>query len=547
MRDWRVYLPDLKGRVNNIISRKKEEQYVYDRLREYCGEDHYPFHMPGHKRRMGTITDAFAIDITEIDGFDNLHQPQSLLKEAQQRAARLYGADESFFLINGSTAGILSAIGACAHAAAGAPSADAAEHKRIVMARGCHKSVYHAVYQNRLEPVYLYPENESSELCPVQEVCRGFGEEKTAELPSAGGRIAPEAVEQALTAAEHVCAVVITSPTYDGIVSDVRSIARIAHRHGVPLIVDEAHGAHFGFDRAFPDSAVHLGADLVIQSLHKTLPSLTQTALLHVSGFLVDTGLLRRMLGIYQTSSPSYVLMASIDECVRHMERRGCADLAHLAGMLERFYSATEDLEVLRLLRTDDPSRILISGGSSRLSGLQICAILREQYHLELEMAAPAYALALSGLGDDEEGFVRLSDALHSIDRELALQDRFPSHALPDWLAKHAGQTKHGTDCASAMVQTYQAVHQLQPLQHFPLYRAWDMPAVPGKLRECVGKVSAEFVYLYPPGIPLLVPGEEISPALLQTVTELLQKGFTFMGCADERLQRLRVLELSRA
>lgn len=536
----------------------EEKQYLYDRLREYCEEeDHYPFHMPGHKRRMGSMTDPFRIDITEIDGFDDLHHPSDLLKDAQERAAALYGSEETYFLINGSTAGLLSAIGACAHARNLAVPAFGS--RKIVMARNCHRSVYHAVYLNRLEPVYLYPEpygaREKKEPYEAREEPNGTGEKKEiydgrngAEM-MLNGRIRPQDVEEALSRTENVCAVVITSPTYDGVISDVRRIASIAHRHGIPLIVDEAHGAHFGFHSAFPDSSVHLGADLVIHSLHKTLPSLTQTALLHVNGNYTDRELVRRMLNIYQTSSPSYVLMASIDECIRRMQHRGERDLAQLSDMLDRFYVLTQNLEVLALVRTDDPSRIVIGSGTSRLSGLQICDILREQYHLETEMAGPAYALALAAAGDDEEGFVRLAQALLEIDRELALCARFPERRGAGWLEKYkeyrilSGQMKRDERPPETGIR---GMRGIRPEAGVPLYRAWDMPASPKQLGSCRGCVSGEFVYLYPPGLPMIVPGEVVEEDFIQTVQTLREKGFLFMGCRDENMDHLMVLEAAQ-
>lgn len=363
------------------------------------------------------------------------------------------------------------------------------------------------------------------------------------------GRIRPRDVEEALSRTENVCAVVITSPTYDGVISDVRRIASIAHRHGIPLIVDEAHGAHFGFHSAFPDSSVHLGADLVIHSLHKTLPSLTQTALLHVNGNYTDRELVRRMLNIYQTSSPSYVLMASIDECIRRMQHRGERDLEQLSDMLERFYVLTQELEVLALVRTDDPSRIVIGSGTSRLSGLQICDILREQYHLEPEMAGPAYALALAAAGDDEEGFVRLAQALLEIDRELALCARFPERRGAGWLEKYKeyrvrpGQMKRDERPPETGIR---GMRETRPEAGVPLYRAWDMPASPKQLGSCRGCVSGEFVYLYPPGLPMIVPGEVVEEDFIQTVQTLREKGFLFMGCRDENMDHLMVLEAAQ-
>ena len=260
---------------------------IYNYLNEYSESDFYGMHMPGHKRNEKMMENdlPYKIDITEIDGFDDLHHADGIIREAQERAARLYGADETHFLVNGSTVGILSAIMGVTD-----------KGDQILVARNCHKSVYHAIYLNELEPVYVYPEYD----------------EKT----GLNGEVKADEIALLLEKNPNIKAVMIVSPTYDGVVSDVKKIAEVAHAHEIPLIVDEAHGAHFGFDPYFPKNANENGADIVIHSVHKTLPSLTQTALLHINGTFVNREKVRMYLHMLQSSSPSYVLMASIDECM---------------------------------------------------------------------------------------------------------------------------------------------------------------------------------------------------------------------------------------
>ncbi|MCC8017096.1 MAG: aminotransferase class V-fold PLP-dependent enzyme, partial [Lachnospiraceae bacterium] len=266
------------------------ENYLDEALIEYGRSDYYPFHMPGHKRqRLGDFLPE-EIDITEIEGFDNLHHAEGILREGQERLARLFGADESFYLVNGSTAGILAAVCGCIR-----------KGDRILIGRNCHKAVYHAAYLMEAKAEYLYPE-------PTD-----FGIQ---------GSIAPGQVEKMLAERKDVRAVVITSPTYDGVVSDIRAIAEIVHGYGIPLIVDEAHGAHFGFSEGFPQKAIALGADLCVESLHKTLPSYTQSAVLHMmrgdnppafganaavekADLRFEARRVRLYLGILQSSSPS--------------------------------------------------------------------------------------------------------------------------------------------------------------------------------------------------------------------------------------------------
>ena len=263
-------------------------EHLYDKLMAYSISGHYGFHMPGHKRNTALLGTGlpYGLDITEIDGFDDLHHARGIIREGQECAAKLYHADESHYLVNGSTVGLLSAI-----------LGSTRPGDRVIIARNCHKSVYNAIFLNDLKPVYIYPD-----MIPGTDICGPVSAAQAAALI----REYPDAK-----------AVIITSPTYDGIVSDVAAIAEEAHKNGIPLILDEAHGAHFGFHPYFPKNGNQLGADLVIHSLHKTMPSLTQTALLHMNGELADRDNVRRYLHMLQSSSPSYILMASIDQCIR--------------------------------------------------------------------------------------------------------------------------------------------------------------------------------------------------------------------------------------
>ena len=370
---------------------------LLQQLEQYGSSDYYPLHMPGHKRHISHFGDPFAIDITEIDGFDNLHHAQGILLEAQKRAAQLYGAEESFYLVNGSTCGILAAV-----------SAATQRGDTVLMARNCHKAVYHAVFLNGLHAEYLYPEADME---------RGIN-----------GSILPEQVRRALEGqeAQRISAVVITSPTYDGVVSDIRRIAAEVHRAGAVLIVDEAHGAHFPMHEYFPETSLACGADLVINSLHKTMPALTQSALLHVQGSRIDRERLRQYLGIYQTSSPSYVLMAAMDRCVGLMQDRGEALFAVFTERLEKMRLELGKMKRLYLVTGKeselsafdyDRSKVLISTERCVYSGRELAEILRDEYHLEVEMDAPEYVTAIMTVSDTQEGFDRLTRALLEVDR----------------------------------------------------------------------------------------------------------------------------------
>lgn len=465
-------------------------------LKTYSTEDYYPFHMPGHKRRVGkgTFHNPFSIDITEIEGFDNLHHPVGIIKEAQERAARLYGAKKTYYCVNGSSGGILSAISACT-----SPGGT------LLMARNCHKSVYHAAYLRSLHTVYLNPEPE-----PVYGL---------------NGGITCREVEEKLAANPKVQAVVITSPTYDGVVSDVREISETAHRYGVPLLVDEAHGAHLGFHEYFPQSALSCGADLVVQSLHKTMPCLTQTALVHLNSHRIPEETLERFLGIYQTSSPSYVLMASMDYGVSLVEEDGDRLFEEYTRMLSTCRERLGRLTKLRLVPLTleggwgiyalDPSKLLISSRGCDLTGEELYSILLNKYHLQMEMAARDYVLGMTSVMDAPSGYERLSTALEEIDKNV---DKASAAGAP------CGYCNYGD-------------------QEMTIACALEQDQEPVLLSESSGRISGEYLYLYPPGIPLLVPGERISHQLLREVLEYQNMGLELQGPADYNNRMIRVIQ----
>ena len=489
----------------------REEELLINRLKAYKDSRIYPFHMPGHKRlQLGGIKgetarsgmdfpNPFFVDITEVEGFDNLHHAQGILKQSMEWAARVYGADRTWYLINGSTCGILASVCGCTRPGG-----------HILMSRNCHKAAYHAAYINHLRTSYVYPQ----------------------DLPGLGiqGGILPEDVEKALEEHRDIQAVFIVSPTYDGVVSDVSKIADIVHRKGIPLIVDEAHGAHFRFGKWFPDSALDMGADAVIQSVHKTLPSLTQTALLHIKGNYVNSLNIERYLSIFQSSSPSYVFMASIENSIFVMDRmqreRDSVQMkeyeAHLMDLRRRLAS----MKNLRLVDRDivgmggvwdlDVSKIVVSTRGTALSGADLSSILREKYHLEMEMCGADYVTAITTVFDSPEGLQRLGDSLEEIDADVT--------GTP-------GSREDGP-----------AVYGMRAQAQCCLREAMESPSRPVLLKGSEGKISAEFVYLYPPGIPILAPGENIARNILDVIEEYIKKGLPIQGPEDESLETLRVL-----
>lgn len=455
---------------------EQNETSLIDRLTEYC-DTAIPMHMPGHKRNTALLgnTLPYRIDITEIDGFDNLHDMHGILKNIAERAARLYGAKHSFPLVGGSTAGILATI----HAMVPFGS-------HVLLARNCHKSVYNGVALRGLFPHYLLSAEDENGIA---------------------GKISPESVEKALSDNPEIKLVIITSPTYEGVVSNTREIGHICHNHGAILFVDAAHGAHFGFSPAFLPSACESGADVVVMSLHKTLPALTQTALLHICSDCINAEKLARCLAIYETSSPSYVLLSSIDVCLRTLEKDGEPLFSEYEKNLSFFYRQTEKCRHLSVIHYDDPGKIIISTKNTDLHGVHLAKLLRDTYHIETEMAGRDYVLAMTSISDAQENFVRLADALLFIDGNLCKKTDFfsvPGGHLP------------------RMIRTpFDALSQ-------------DGEFVPPS--SATGRESLAHVWAYPPGIPLIVPGEEISEQIVEIMESFFHADIDLFGLENGKM-----------
>ncbi len=461
------------------------ESSLYQKLKEY-NKTMLPMHMPGHKRNLALSgTDGYLTalgadcDITEIAGFDNLAEPEEILLSMKERAARLWKSEDAYPLVNGSTCGILAAIYAAVPN--GGP---------VIMARNCHKSVYNGVRIVNAKAVYLQPEQD-----PETGACGG---------------VTPQAVEEALQIHKDAKLVIVTSPTYEGVVSDVEGICRAAHAYGVPVLVDSAHGAHFGFG-GFPKGTAECGADLVVHSLHKTLPCLTQTAMLHRNGELVRKEAVQSAINMFQTSSPSYLLLASIEGCMGLLETQGESLTGNWEEALAGFYKETRKLRHIRVVESAsadgaectrrivgmseferDRSKIVICTRGTDLSGEVLTERLRKEYCIETEMAAEQYVIAMTGMGDTKESLARLLQALLELDVQCETGEvremRYPDLPPVRMSAAEAEQVS---------VKEY----------------GW---------KEAIGKIAGEYVWAYPPGIPLLVPGEEITEEL---VLFLLQKG----------------------
>ena len=407
--------------------------------------ERYPFHMPGHKRNDKFGITGANIDITEVEDYDNLHSPDGVLLDVENRLSTHYKSPRSYMLVNGSTVGILAAI----HAVC-------SRGDKIIIARNCHKSVFNACYLLGLKTVYIEPEFDSVNQCYT-----GIMQDKVDE------------VTQRHSDAK---AIVITNPTYEGRMSNIKA--------DIPLIVDAAHGAHLGLGNfpAYPKGSI------VISSLHKTLPALTQTAVLNIYDDKF-TARAKRYLDILETSSPSYILMSSVSKCLDIIENK---------ELFNEYYKRLTDfrqidLYSLHLKYSDDISKLVISTENTSMSGTELADILRNRYLIEPEMASLNYIVLMTSVGDTAEGFDRLQKALLEIDSTLLQKNEPPKRKppVPDGIKVFA----------------------------YP-ERTAETP-----LDSSAGKACAEFIYAYPPDIPIICPNEIISEATIKYLKELIDSG----------------------
>ena len=418
-------------------------------------------HMPGHKRNTALLGDdlPYSVDVTEIDGADDLHDPEDggIIGSLCEKYADLYKAKSARPLVNGSTCGILAGIRTLTKPG-----------DSVIVARNCHKSVWHAIELCRLNPICILP--------PIIEdygIC---------------GAITPEAIEKAFEKTPDARAVILTSPTYEGIISDTPTIAEICQKHGASLFVDAAHGAHLGFSKHFPDFP--RGADIAVTSLHKTLPALTGTALGLVFNDKYSSRFARN-LGIFETSSPSYILMNSIAKCADILAD-GKALFDNYRSILDEFYASTNPSK-LKLIKTDDIGKISISTRGTNFTGSSLADALRSRFHIEPEMVHSDYLLCMTSVCDTAESLSALSRAIMALDIEAEY----------------------------SICKTYPSFITELPTAEIPLYDAvWSN--IPDG-----GEISNAYVWVYPPGIPLLLPGERITEEIKNHLEMLKNSGIS--------------------
>lgn len=480
-------------------------------LKEYCDRDYYPWHMPGHKRQdlwqEGEELLGMAYDVTEVPGLDNLHVPEGVIAESMAQLPEIYGSKKSYYLVNGSTGGILTAVSAVCNPG-----------DTIIMSRNCHKAVYNIVARLDLKPVYLYP--------------------KVIEPYGICGSITPAQVERALKENPEAKAVIFPSPTYEGILSDVRKISEVVHQAGGLVIVDEAHGAHLEFGAGFPEAAVRCGADLVIESLHKTLPCYTQCAILHVGSIKAENVVydelierIERYLSVYQTSSPSYLFVANMENAIAAMEEWRGSRMAEYYARLKRYREKWSKLKWIHLLGAEearrtgafayDEAKLVFCMPENTWTGEEFRKELEEQFDMVLEMASLNYVIAMTSVADTEAGYERLHHALQEMDRHVS-ECRLMRKAKENSNDKRLNLNIQMRENRGRNVYR----ENLVLLSGAALNKKSEI--IP--LSDAAGAIAGDYVTVYPPGIPVLVPGEEILASQRDYIEKCIQTGLVVHG-----------------
>lgn len=445
---------------------------LYDKLIGYHLKNRISFAMPGHKNGRGLKPDLLCCDVTELRGTENLHHPRAFIKESKRLLSGLFYSDESFIVTGGSTTCIQAMI-----------AASVRRGGMLLAAADCHMSVINACALLGIK-IRLIPRVTDGEFLIA-------------------GRLFD--IEKYIEGAD---AVIVTSPTYYGLCADIEKIAEQCHKHGIPLLVDEAHGAHFIADGRFPRPAVTLGADAVCQSAHKTLDALTGAAFLHVKGRLIDSARIAQAITMLETSSPSYVIAASADLAREKLGRGGWSGIINECDALRlRLESETE----IRFLKNDDPTRLVINFGAYETTGFAVDELLSEKFNIDVEMSDLVNIVLIvtpSNTAEDLEtlccALIKIANGLEKRKNPLSFTFRFAP-----------GGVISPSDVLFLQTET-----------------------VP--LLKSAGRVSAAAVTPYPPGIPVIYQGGRITEEQLEYINELSAAGAEIIGLKDGNIEILK-------
>ena len=457
------------------------------------------FHTPGHKSGKGISTrfrkfvgpKIFSIDLTTLDEVDSLHKPRSVIKEAQELAAEAYGADRSYFLVNGTTAGNHAMI-----------LAGCNPGEKILISRNAHKSILAGMILCGVEPIFFRP---------------AVDERLKITL-----NITFEETRKAMDRHPETKVLFLTSPNYYGLCAELEQIISDAHERGMIVMVDEAHGPHLKFHSELPPSAIELGADLCVQSTHKIIGGMTQASMLHAQGRRVDLSMLTNVLRFVQTTSPSYILMASLDLARMQMATEGEKLLDKAIRLAQEARTKINKIPGLGCFGEEqvgrfDMTKLTIDVSALGVSGYYVSQRLNSKYNIQVEMADAFHILVIVSLGDRKDDLTRLVEAL----REIAA-DLFGKGPPPD--LPPLSMIDFENEVVMTPREAFFADHRYLPLE------------------DAVGTISSEIVTVYPPGVPVLVPGERIALATMTYLKEMLKLGATVDGL-DETNQFIGVVK----
>ncbi|MGK7955007.1 MAG: aminotransferase class I/II-fold pyridoxal phosphate-dependent enzyme [Crocosphaera sp.] len=462
------------------------------------------FYVPGHKRGQG-ISDplvsllgetVFQADLPELPELGNLFAPDEAVAKAQILASEAFGADQTWFLVNGSTCGIIAAI-----------VATCSPGDKIIVPRNTHQSVIMGLIVSGAIPIFLNPEYD-----PNWDLALS---------------ITPEALEEALQNNSDVKAVLLVYPTYHGVCGDIKTIAAITHRHNIPLLVDEAHGAHFTFHSALPPSALSMGADLSVQSTHKVLGAMTQASMLHIQGDRIDPQRIGQALQLVHSTSPSYLLLASLDGARQQMALHGESLLTQTIELSKLSIENIKKIDKLSVLELGkqrpgfhdlDITRLTVNVTALGLTGLETDDIFREKLEVTAELPMLSHLAFIISIGNTKQDINKLISAFKT------LTDYF---------------------CSSSNSLLSYSPHLLNPSTlKLSTRDAFFAPKKPIDINQSIGQISGELICPYPPGIPVLMPGEIITREAIDYLKQVKQLGGMITGCADSNLKSINVVSI---
>jgi arginine decarboxylase len=475
---------------------------IINALREWTTTDHAPFYTPGHKHGWGMgadFTDLWQAaglkgDLPELPGLDNLAAADGVIAASQSLAAKTFGAEHTRYLVNGSSCGVMAAI-----------LATCQPGDQILLPRNIHRSIIAGLIHSGAVPVFIQPV-----YVPELDIAHS---------------VTPESIAAALLAYPQIKAVMVVAPTYYGVCGDLAEIASIVHQHQIPLLVDAAHGAHFGFHPDLPPSALALGADLVIQSTHKVLGALTQASMLHVQGRLIDIDRVDRCLQILQTSSPSYLLLASLDSAQAQMATYGRELLDRTLALTQKARSELSNIPGLLTLdlariqpgcRYFDATRLTVTTTNLGYTGYDADEILCDQYQVVAEMPSQRHLTFIISIGNREWDIEMLVAGMRGLAQQAAAPVQIPQIDWPSVAISSPALTPRAAFFAS-------------------------IETVP--IESSIGQISAELVCPYPPGIPVLIPGEVVTAEAIDYLQQVVAAGGEVVGNSDPSLQYLRIVK----